>query len=251
MMESSDIQENERQKMRKTFYFLLGFLLICMSYVFAQTLDESLGKGWYAFGKNKTKTYLLERPVLVKNDKKYPLLLLLHGRDGHAESMVRLFKQEKKAKGWFLVAPQAGLIVRKGKSVSTWDRKRDAPYLMELLETLVDRYPIDEQRIAVVGYSAGAWMTIALVRKSPERFFRVGVVGGGRLGSKSGLQGFDHPEWYLLGGDRDRGFNERRIAPMVEGLKKIGAKVKWEVLSGVSHNSLYGKMDRVALWIFQ
>lgn len=237
--------------MKKNAGVLLGILLVGLWYSVAVTSDENLGKGWHAFDQDKTKTYLLEKPARIDQSKKYSLLLLLHGRDGHAESMVRLFKQEKGAKRWFLLAPQAGLLNKKGKTISTWDRKRDAPYLMSLLEKMIEQYPIDDQRIAIAGYSAGAWMTLTLVRKSPERFFRVGVVGGGRLGSKSGLEGFDHPQWYLLGGQRDRGFNEKRIAPMVRDLEKAGAKVKWEVLPGTSHNSLYAKMDRIARWIFR
>ncbi|MET1005437.1 MAG: prolyl oligopeptidase family serine peptidase [Propionibacteriaceae bacterium] len=105
--------------------------------------------------------------------------------------------------GAYVVAPQ---------STSFWieDGPRFAPLIREIIDNLVRRYPIDRERIYVVGCSNGGYMSLEMTTIYPRLFAAsvpiCGVVaslqpGGPRLISDAELEAIKTPTWLVASRD--------------------------------------------------
>jgi predicted peptidase len=105
--------------------------------------------------------------------------------------------------GAYVVAPQ---------STSFWmaDGPRFAPLIREIIRDLVRRYPIDRERIHVVGCSNGGYMSMKMTTTYPDLFAAsvpiCGVVmalqpGGPRLITDAELSQIDTPTWLVTSRD--------------------------------------------------
>lgn len=86
----------------------------------------------------------------------YPLVLDLHGRGDH-----EIYEAE--SNGWIEVAGEEKVIV-----VAPFDTSTTA--VVNLLNEIEDKYPVDPSRIYMTGYSAGGRATWAVSSLIPERF---------------------------------------------------------------------------------
>lgn len=91
----------------------------------------------------------------------FPLLIALHGRYGNAERDFSSWKSAI-AHGWTLAMPQSS---QPSSSVSfVWDdRQKAMDEIAHHLDTLIEQYPIDNNKIVVAGFSQGAARAIELV----------------------------------------------------------------------------------------
>ena len=226
--------------------FLLA--LVASAAVFAAD-DVLVEKGCFAFEGDRGRLYRIDTPRRIKKGELYPLLLALHGYDGQSESFIRLYAPHKDGSDWFVVAPQAPAVERKGRVHSTWSKTTDLPYLLQLLDKLSTRYPVDPKRITVVGYSAGAGMALHLFINHPDCFAGLGLFAGGNIGEKSAAL-FAGKQAYLLGGQKDGSFNAGRVQTIKALLEKAGAKVRSAVIPGADHASVYKYGVRMADWIY-
>ncbi|QJW95323.1 hypothetical protein [Frigoriglobus tundricola] len=101
-----------------------------------------------------------------------PVVVALHGAGGSENLFFEGYGAghivtECRKRGWLLVAPRSGLMFNSG------------PPVLEVLAELAKRYPIDLNRVFVVGHSMGAAQTVALVQKHPGKFAAVAALGGG------------------------------------------------------------------------
>lgn len=109
-----------------------------------------------------------------------PLVIALHGAggsenlffDGHGDGAI---VGECARRGWFLVAPRCGAL--------------GGPDLAALVDALAARWPIDPNRVMVVGHSMGAALAMAAAGRSPGRFRAVAVLGGGGAPPRAGDAG--------------------------------------------------------------
>lgn len=195
--------------------------------------------------------YRLVKPIKLQSDKTYPLLIALHGYDGTAESFARLFSWQPDSKDWYIVAPQAVLRQQGQRKAATWKTAQDLAYLCDLVDRLVASMPIDKSRVAVAGYSAGASFALMWATREPDRFAAVGLIAGGGADGNARLDGLAGKHVFLLGAQKDRHLSEARIRTLADALRKAGAVVKWEVLEGTDHASIYNRGGQVGQWIFQ
>ena len=194
--------------------------------------------------------YRLEEPKSIAGGKLYPMVLLLHGLDGEAASFVSMFKEQNGSEKWFIVAPQAPVRSTAKGAHSTWDRNQDAQFLLNLLSFLEDKYPLDRKRIAVVGYSAGSSMALALAKSDPHRFFKLGLIGGGRLSAGEKPPGFESLKVFLFGAEHDDYFNRAGMDAAKKAFENAGAKVDLEVVPGTDHSTIYEHGARMVKWIY-
>jgi predicted esterase len=109
------------------------------------------------------------RLFVPKVDAPAPLVVALHGAggsenlffDGYGDGRVVKLGAER---NWLVVAPRLTL--------GSLD-------VAELCDALAERFPVDLQRVAVVGHSMGAMQAVANAVRTPERFRAVAALGGG------------------------------------------------------------------------
>lgn len=159
--------------------------------------------------------YILYVPGLPK-DELAPLLVVLHGGMGNAESIERSTGMDALAdSGGFLVAyPQGtGMPLRGMPDRRTWNAgtccgaamKRnidDVTFLSEVIDAIVTSYPVDRRRVYVTGISNGGMMAYRLAEERPAKVAAIAVVAGS-LGIDDFSAAKDVPVLHIHG-DRDR-----------------------------------------------
>ena len=177
--------------------------------------------------------YLCYLPKDYNKDKKYPLLLFLHGAGerGNDVSLVGrhgFFKQANEGKDFpfIMVGPQCPCNEYWGNHLES---------LNYFLGEIIKKYNIDEKRIYLTGQSMGGTGTWHLLMAYPERFAAAAPVCGTgiywyavRIATK--------PLW-IFHGDKDDIVPISESYSMLESLKRYGAEPKFSVFEGVKHNA--------------
>ena len=133
---------------------------------------------------NETIKFRLRSPDKVKPGKKYPLIVWLHGAGesgsdnsrqlSHMQYTMEIFSGPNKLDFYMLVTQCP-------EDNNTWDRsvsnegKGDAPLtiLMEILDCILDDFPIDKNCVSVVGLCSGAQGGWSLLKAKPNFFSAV------------------------------------------------------------------------------
>jgi len=184
-------------------------------------LDDSAAK---TFEKTEFKTasgrglrYSILRPTKVDTDRKYPLVITLHGiggrgakdweRNCYANSV--LAKPAMRTKfPCFVVAPTVD-------KPSHWAGDRLAD-VFELVEHLRQELPVDPDRIYVTGQSMGGYGTFEAIVRRPGLFAAAApVCGGNKPANAKTIAGI--PIW-IFHGAKDRMVPVARSREMVEAL---------------------------------
>ena len=192
-------------------------------------LHKNLGK--------MTKLAVVTRPV-EPVDGKLPLLINLHGGgrrwwDNSFQEQLALAAEIGMKRGYDL-AELAGkeLIVLDPNTAERWS----ADSLDTMLDYVLETFPeINENRVYVMGYSAGGGATWRWINQSPDRFAAAapcGFTGGSASDDPKKLANL--PIWAMAGSED--GKNPAGIRKMVERLKVAGnEKVKHTELNGADH----------------
>ncbi|MBN1588962.1 MAG: prolyl oligopeptidase family serine peptidase [Pirellulales bacterium] len=194
--------------------------------------------------------YRLLKPAgLDRRDGKHPLLVFLHGigergtdnrvQLRHGRPLMKATARDYRA---LVLVPQC-------PPTATWAARRwndtnhalpDKPteplrLLVELIEQLKTRYPIDPARVHVMGLSMGGYGTWELIERYPDRFAAaMPVCGGGDESQAKRLTGL--PIW-AFHGSADRLVPPIRSRGMIEAIRKAGGQPKYTQYEGVGHNS--------------
>lgn len=125
-------------------------------------------------------TYLISYPEGFQEDKKYPLVIFLHGAGSRGETAARLHKnyslacirKRQNARGFILLAPHC-----KGVTWSEWMTP-----LLHLVEQVRELPCVDDTRIHLTGNSMGGFGTWALASLRPDWFASAMPLAGGGNG---------------------------------------------------------------------
>ena len=191
-----------------------------------------------AFEKTITKTltckYLLFLPEgYGEKDKRWPLILFLHGAGERGEDLNKVkvhgppkIVEKKKDFPFIVVSPQCPKDV-------WWNEKVEV--LINLLDEIEARYNVDTERVYLTGLSMGGYGTWALGSKYPERFAAVApICGGGLRFMAFGLT--DMPIW-VFHGAKDKVVPVEESKEMVKMIKARGGKAKLTVYPEAGHDS--------------
>jgi predicted peptidase len=178
-----------------------------------------------------TMKYLLYLPKEYEQKPSWPLMLFLHGAGERGNDLnvvkkhgpPKLIDQGKQFP-FIVVSPQCPT----GKWWEPFD-------LTALLDEIVEKYKVDQDRIYVTGLSMGGFGTWALASHSPSRFAAlVPICGGGEPRRVRALANI--PIW-VFHGAKDTAVPLEMSEKMVEALKKVGGTPKFTVYPDAGHDS--------------
>ncbi len=181
----------------------------------AQPFGRGVGSGdgfWSVVPTAKAATPCrLYLPAELSAERPRPLVVALHGAGGSENMFFESYGaghivKECQKRGWLLVSPRSGLF--------------GTPPVADLVAKLAERYPIDRQRVFLVGHSMGAGQAIDLVQRHPGTFAAVASLGGG--GRVRQKERFDTLPVFVGVGTAD--FALRSSRSLVKALADAGAK---------------------------
>ena len=189
--------------------------------------------------------YLLYLPKEYGKDttKKWPLILFLHGsgESGSDIEKVKMHGPPKLVAGgkefpFIIVSPQAPTS-RIGWQVET---------LNTLLDDVIQKYTVDEDRIYLTGLSMGGFGTWALASANPERFAAIAPICGG--GQPFMARRFKNLPVWVFHGAKDPTVPVKMSQDMVDALKAAGADVKLTIYPEAGHDSWTATYDNPELY---
>jgi predicted peptidase len=178
-----------------------------------------------------TMKYLLYLPKDYEQKKSWPVILFLHGSGERGDNLdlVKTHGPPKlieagKQFPFIVVSPQCA-------SGQSWTSLT----LTALVDEIVERYKVDQDRIYVTGLSMGGGGTWALASYTPNRFAAIVPICGG--GDKDMAKQIAHiPAWIFLGG-KDPFLKVKDMQEMVDALKKNGGGPKFTIYPEAQHDS--------------
>lgn len=166
-------------------------------------------------------------------DRRWPLMLFLHGageRGNKIEQVTRhgppKLVKRRKAFPFIVVSPQC-------PTEAWWDPES----LTVLLDDVISRHRVDEDRVVVTGLSMGGYGSWALGGTDPGRFAAiVPICGGGMRMHARRIAQSKLPVWAFHGAkDKAVGIEESRR--MVRFIKTFGGDAKLTVYPNAEHDS--------------
>jgi polyhydroxybutyrate depolymerase len=130
-------------------------------------LEKTTGQVVYA---DHVREYVLLTPADLDDEETYPLILSLHGGGGDGKRMCSLRGgiQELAAEAEFIVLCPSGLERHwnDGRDIDRWRAHAedidDVGFLLDLIEKIIARYPVDRSQLFVTGMSNGGKMSLRL-----------------------------------------------------------------------------------------
>lgn len=175
--------------------------------------------------------YLLYLPPDYEKQQKWPLMLFLHGAGERGSNLDKvkshgppMLIEQGKQFPFIVVSPQCP----KGRF---WQPAE----LSALLDDLVSRYKVDQDRIYLTGLSMGGFGTWALAASSPNRFAAIVPICGG--GDPATAKRLAHLPVWVFHGAKDPIVAPKRSQEMVDALKQNGGNVNFTVYPNAGHDS--------------
>ena len=212
--------------------FLISFL-----FVLGSVQAQKFKPGWqnlYKANTYKSMPYKLMSPVDMKDDKKYPLILSLHGAGGKGSDNKKQLKswnaqladsQIRKKFPAYVLAPQS-----KGQ----WNLDT-----LTLIKDVIKNIPnVDMNRIYILGHSMGGHGTFIYIQADPNYFAAAAPSAGTGLKSTASFIKpeiiKDIPMW-ASHGDKDKVCPYDRIVDLMNKMKAINGNFKLTSWIGGNH----------------
>lgn len=234
----------------KQFVSLLT-ILGCFS-LFAQS--ETFNYGTHQQGE-RILPFRILLPKTYDKNKKYPLLLFLHGAGergndnilqlthGSDQFLKESFRQNQPAIVVFPQCPKgeywASVSSREGPLKFTFPKKPKHNPVLDLVEGMLkelrSKYPIDKNRIYVGGLSMGGMGTFEMVYRNPRLFAAAFAICGGANPKIS--RKIRRPSWRIDHGEADEVVPVQLSILMENALRQKKAVVELNLYPKVNHSS--------------
>jgi predicted peptidase len=178
-----------------------------------------------------TMKYLLYLPKDYEQKPSWPLMLFLHGSGERGDDLQRVkgsgppkLIEAGQQFPFIIVSPQCP----KGRFWEPFE-------LTALLDEIVEKYKVDQDRIYVTGLSMGGFGTWALAIHTPNRFAALVPICGG--GDTNWAKRIAHiPAWVFVGA-KDTVVSVEVSQKMVDALKKKGGDPKFTIYPEAGHDA--------------
>lgn len=195
-----------------------------------------------------SRRYTLMLPAQTPQEELLPLVIALHfgghGLPFYGELFLTdLIEPALRGLGAITVAPDC--------PAKDWTQPASEQWVLDLLDHLVAKYPIDPRRVVLAGYSMGGIGTWRLLSHAPERF-SAGVIMAAH--PPEGVE--QELAWkgplYILHGREDELFPVVDTTRVVVRLEERGYDLTYRVLEGVTHHQTYrfkAPLEEVVPWL--
>jgi predicted peptidase len=178
--------------------------------------------------------YLIYLPKDYTWEKKWPLVLFLHGA-GERGADLELVKKHgppmQIARGkefsFILVSPQCPEYL-------WWPNKNRE--LKEIIDDVCGKYTVDKDRIYITGLSMGGFGTFSMVMEYPDLFAAAVPICGGIRGEK-GLDNLAKVPFWIFHGAKDKVVPAEMSKNAAELIESNGGYADLTVYEGVGHDS--------------
>lgn len=205
----------------------------------------------YSDEQGRVLKYRLMKPVDYHSNKKYPLVIFLHGAGERGEDNQAQLKHgvknfasaENRSKyPCFMVVPQCP-TGEKWSNVD-WSAKSskqpaEASQPMQMtvaiVKSMIDSSGVDRTRIYVTGLSMGGYGTWDVLGRYPEWIAAAAPICGG--GDPAMAERFQQVPLWAFHGGKDTVVKPERSREMIEALKKAGANPKYTEYPEAGHDS--------------
>ena len=215
--------------------------------------QSSVQKRSYFFREaEKEIDYHLFVPKIYNEDKKAPLVVLLHGLSSTPGQVIRYkgIREEAQARGYIVVAPYGynsrgwyGSVGKGKPPKQLGGRESDPENLGELSEKdvmnvlgIVRReFNIDADRIFLMGHSMGGGGTIHLGGKYPDLWAGLAPLSPALFGLPSRLRKLKHIPTMVVTGEKDRFVAVENVRRWVTKMKELGMDYKYKEIKDGNH----------------
>ena len=169
-------------------------------------------------------------------EEKLPLIVFLHGAGERGNGTSELEKVKVNGLPKYLSEGKeypAIILVPQCPEGIVWNNLIFA--LKELIDTIIEEYNIDTERISITGISMGGFGTWEMGITYPELFSAMAPICGGGLSWRCGRIK-DIPIW-AFHGDADNVVPLKNSVEMVDSVNNVGGKAKLTIFHNVGHNS--------------
>ena len=107
--------------------------------------------------------------------------------------------------------------------------------VMGLLDNLLVRYPVDRQRVYVMGLSMGGMGTFEIVRRRPQMFAAAIAICGGAHPATA--RQISRTPWWIFHGAKDDVVLPKYSEQMAKALKRRNTDVRFTLFPDANHNA--------------
>jgi|SRR5688500_4623884 len=251
--------------------------IITLLIVISASAQDSLLYKKEVFRKGKdTLNYRIMYPLNYDVNKKYPVVLFLHGagerESDNSKQLVhgaKLFSDSVNRSKYpaFVIFPQCpksdfwskiekdqspGDSLGGFKFISEGKINKSLGLVINLIDSFAKTHQVNTKKIYVGGLSMGGMATFELLWRKPQFFAAAFPICGGGDPSKVSIYAKNFPVWVFHGAsDNVVPVSNSRL--MVKALKNAGADVKYSEYAGVGHASWTNAFAEPELleWIFK
>lgn len=195
--------------------------------------------------------YYLLPPKNIQKGSKYPLIVVLHGRSGHAYGAYTLAQKVLQED-----MPAFVLVPVMGEDTSDWtadqfksvDAKLPKPidHVAALTKETAAQLPIDASRIYVTGYSMGGVGTFGALYYYSD-IFAAGIPICGGWYPQDAKNFVGKPIWAFHGA-ADSLVPVKQTRDIIKAIRKKGGTPEYTEYPGVDHNSWINAYAEPNLW---
>ncbi len=199
------------------------------------------GLNQYPFKRGGYYVYL---PSNYNQEHQYPLIVLSHIYMGEPE-----LEPQELMESWIRLADQRNYIVI--LPIAGGDPRFTDAWYLDLLRTIRELYAIDQSRILLTGFGAGAHYALHLGASYPDEFRAVSPVAGPIEGYWKQSTRFlkkNRPNFYFLSGAQDHRVPSKEVQQTVKMMDGMGYQVQFETLEGIDHSYSDEFTQKIADW---
>ncbi|WP_342333101.1 prolyl oligopeptidase family serine peptidase [Pedobacter sp. FW305-3-2-15-E-R2A2] len=205
--------------------------------------------------------------ILMPKDiqaKKYPLVITFHNstrigndNENQLEPLARIWLRENIYSNFncFVIAPQfnerSSNYQQENDGVLTATPSDDAREILKLIEEIERTYPVDKNKIYLVGYSMGASTAQNILNINPEKFAALVSIAG--VPDLSNLKKLKNKKIWLIHGKKDI---ENPYIGSTELYARLGnnKNLVFTTFNTLEHNNIiipYLLSDEIPKWLFK